>query len=242
MMDFPTVLLAVASDLDWLDPPPLFFGASVLEAYIDRKEMLDEELRPTEDVDVVFQIDKAGQQRVVVATVEQQLRQRGWKHDLRPRRRNQHAFVAPSGIPVDVVMDRLYSQDDWPIRASRSPEKLTLGPNHTLNIPTPAYFLACKIAASRSPKRWEGRYYSHDIEDVAVLLAGCSRLLISVESGPPELKTFIADWAAELLARQTPYGEAAYELVLGNAPRAAKYDELQTLLRDLAVFGQAPLG
>lgn len=236
MMDYPRPLESVATDLDWLDPPPMFFGASVLEAYIDRREMLDEELRPTDDVDVVVHVG-SGRLQVVVAAVEWQLREHGWKDDMRPNRRNQHAFVSPSDIPVDVVMDRLFPDDDWPVRASHSPEELQLPSGRIIHIPTPAFFLACKIAASRNRTRWEGTYYSHDLEDIAVLMAGCSRLLLSAKAGPPVLKECLSGWATELLAKQTPYGEAANPLVLDNAPRAADHGDLQTLLDELATLG-----
>jgi len=233
-MDLPQALHSVAVDLDRIDASAMFFGASVLEAYIDRKEMLDEELRPTEDVDVVLLLDRGGRGRNVAVAVEQELQRQGWRHDLRPDRKNPHAFISPSGVPVDIVMDRLYPQDDWVIRASEAPEELSLGPGRTIRIPTPAYFLACKVAASRNLERWEGQYYSHDLEDMSVLLAGCSTLLLSAEAGPPELRENIATWAIELLRKDTPYGEAAHALVLDNAPRAADVGEIEALLNELA--------
>lgn len=49
MIEYAGLLLSVAQDLGWLPAPPMFFGAAILEAYVDRAECSTtrRERRPT---------------------------------------------------------------------------------------------------------------------------------------------------------------------------------------------------
>jgi hypothetical protein len=233
---------AVASDLEWLVPAPFFFGASVLPLYLDDAALADE-ARPTYDVDVILVISQPGPAYIAESRLEQELRDRGWTDDPRPERKNIHAFLSPSGVPVDLVLAHPRASgapttEDWALRAAEEPWEFATASGRTLRIPTPAFYLACKIAASRNPHRWKGAYEAKDVEDISTLLAGCSRLLASVQSGPPDLQETIQVWAWELLSRETNYGRTAHELLLANVPRTSTGDHVSKALRALA--GDSP--
>jgi hypothetical protein len=221
---------AVASDLAWLDPAPFFFGASVLPLYL-ADGTLSEEARPTDDVDVILAVVAPGPMHLATANLEAELRARGWAHDLRPGRRNIHAFVSPSGVPVDLVLHRpgvssseVPTVEDWPLRASSAPMLVHRTNGRILRVPTPAHFLACKIVASRNPKRWTGPYDAKDVEDIALLLAGCGEVLDSARAGPPELRAMLTAWATEVRNGSTTYGRNVRELLVANAPRGVSAD------------------
>lgn len=234
-----TELDAVADELAWLDPAPFFFGASVLPLYLDEGK-LSGEARPTDDVDVIVALVAPGPMHLATANLEAELRARGWTHDLRPGRKNIHAFVSPSGVPVDLVLHRPTSSssevptvEDWPLRASSEPMLVHRPSARVLLVPTPAYFLACKIVASRNPKRWTGTYDAKDVEDIALLLAGCSGLLDSAHAGPLELRATLSAWATEVRSGSTSYGENVRELLLANAPRSVSAEAIFARLATL---------
>ena len=220
------------TDLAWLPLERMLFGAAILPLYIDEPSVA-EDLRPTEDVDALLCLASLGSQQaaqLAVAAVEKELRTHGWSPDVRPHRRNLYAYLSPSKIAVDFVFDALERPGDWVIAASHEPLERTLKSGERLHIPTSALFLVCKVAASRNPKRWEGPYDSHDLEDIAALLAGCHALESSVQSTTPDAAAYLAEWATELTEQNTPYGRQAYAVLEGNWPRRVDIGRLDLLL------------
>lgn len=228
-------LEAVVAELGWLPGDVMLFGAGVLPLYIDRALVADD-LRPTEDVDALIRLtaeldEPSG---VRVARIEGALRHHGWSPDVRSHRRNVHAYVSPSGVPVDLVFEDLYPSDDWVVVSAESAQERTLASGVVVRIPSPAMFLVCKVAASRNPKRWEGAYDSHDLEDIAALLAGCSGLVGVAGSVPSKAAEYLKAWSTELLDGSTTYGQQAYACLEGNWPRGVGFDDLDVILRTLA--------
>lgn len=156
---------AVAGELAFLPTPPMFFGAAVLPLYLDDLEKQQALVRPTEDVDVVISLpkDEGSSELKAISRLERQLSSRGFEHDTRSHRGNIDAWITPSGIPVDLVLDLRYSPDDWPLLSRASAQARALPSGRSARVPAPEYYLCCKIAASREPKRWDGPYYSQDI-------------------------------------------------------------------------------
>ncbi len=235
---------AVATDLAWLEPQPFFFGAAVLPCYLSDPKLL-EDLRPTEDVDAILFLPREGQAWSRSQEMERALTAHGWCPDPGPGRHNMHAFTAPCGVPVDIVMDRVFEDGvglserpdappppiDWPLEAAKHPQSFPVPSGQRIRVPTPGYFLACKIAASRNQSRWEGQYLSKDLEDIAFLLAGCSTLLASLETGPDALRAFVGHWAREIL--NTPFGLHAQAL-RSSLPRSFSEDALDEVLQAIA--------
>ena len=230
-----TALLdAVAADLGFLARPPMFFGAAVLPLYIDRTDMFDGGFRPTEDVDVVVSLAVGTERQGTVPEMEASLRRHGFTDDLRAGRRNMHAFVSPSGIPVDIVIDALVADTDWALRSRESARAVVLETGRQIRIPTAAYYLACKIAASRNRERWEGDYYCHDLEDIALLLCGRTGLAEECRHAENVLAGYLGGWALEVTARSTGYGSDAHSVLMSNVPEAGSIIELEGILEAIA--------
>ncbi len=227
-------LESVAADLDALGWRAMFIGAGVLHRYLDVPAVLAEPLRPTEDVDALLHVvlDQSAQQ--VARIVEVALQRHGWRPDMRSHRRNVHAYVSPGGIPVDIVIDALYPEDDWPVVAQQTAEEQLLPSGRVIRLPSPALFLICKLHASMSPRRWEGPYESHDLEDVAQMIAGCSRLPGSVEGCPKPARDWLRAWSRDVLAGTT-FGTQTYACLEGNWPKNIGLERLDTLLERLAL-------
>ena len=223
---------SVGEDLETLGWEVMFFGAGVLHRYLDVACVIAEPMRPTEDVDVLVRVAATENPRTIAQEMEVELQRNGWKHNLRSHRRNVHAFISPGGIPVDIVIDSLYPADDWPVVASRSAERQQLQGGRTITLPSPALFLICKLEASKNAKRWDGPYESHDLEDVAQLLAGCSRLWRSIEAASPSAQLWLSEWATDVLSRST-FGTQSYACLEGNWPRGVEIELLDGLLRRL---------
>ncbi len=234
MLEF---LDSVVADLSFLVEPPMFLGASVLELYVDRPEMLDGAFRPTEDVDVVVTLVPGTSGQGTVQEMEAELRAHGFVDDPRPHRKNLHAFISPSEVPVDVVMDAMFSPDDWALRSRADAQTVRLPSGTELLIPKPAAYLASKVAASRNRGRWEGDYYCHDLEDVALLLAGCSALGDSASASDRQLCHYLSAWAGEVLEAKTKYGQDAQTVLMSNVPAAFSLAGLQDLLEGLTELG-----
>lgn len=222
----------VAEELAWLGDAVMFFGAGVLPLYLDRDEVRDDLPRPTEDVDALVRMASAVAKDI--PGMESELRRRGWKPDLRRHRRNLHAYIGPGGIPVDFVFDVAYPPEDWPVFALRTRERRTLPSGRAVTVPSPALYLVCKLAASRNEARWEGAYESHDLEDVALLLAGCSALAESVGACPSAARDYLRTWAVEVREAETVYGSRAYACLEGNWPRSVPVEQLDEWLVALA--------
>jgi hypothetical protein len=220
---------SVGEDLDGLGLVVMFFGAGVLHRYLDVAEVIEETMRPTEDVDALVCVADQEDLGTLGRRIEVQLQQNGWKHDLRSHRRNAHAFISPRGIPVDIVIDALYPEDDWPVVAVESAEQQALPNGRTITIPSPALFLICKLDASKNPERWAGPYESHDLEDAAQLIAGCSRLRDSIESAAQPARHWLKEWAADVLAH-TMFGTQSYACLEGNWPRGVDVSGLDEFL------------
>ena len=59
---------------------------------------------------------------------------------------------------MDIVLDARYPSTDWQLMSRESARHVPLPDGLCVSVPSPPFYLACKIAASRNPKRWEGTY------------------------------------------------------------------------------------
>lgn len=226
-------LEAVAASLAQLAPDFMLFGAGVLPLYLDRPAT-ESEFRPTEDVDAYVPLTVvSSESTMAVAHFEEQLRSSGWRHDLRPHRNNQYAFLSPDDIAVDFVFASLLSTEDWVRIADGCSETRTLSSGTRLRVPTPQMWLVCKVEASRNPARWSGPYDSHDLEDIALLMSGASQLSQGLDRLPEVARSCLRAWARELGDSETDYARSAYACLEANWPRSSNVDRLEELLRVL---------
>jgi hypothetical protein len=226
-------LESVAADLEPVGRPVMFFGAGILHRYLDVPEVLAEPLRPTEDVDVLLHVTVQASSYEAARAVEAALQACGWRPDMRSHRRSIHAYVSPGDIAVDIAVDTLFPAHDWAVVAQDTAEDHTLPSGRLIRIPSPALFLVCKLEASRNPKRWEGPYEIHDLEDVAQLIAGSSRLRDSIVACPPAARRWLREWADDVLAGST-FGDQTSACLEGNWPRGVDLSKLDTFLDGLS--------
>lgn len=223
----PLVLLdALAGELEPLQLEVVFFGGIVVSLHLDDLPA-GEEHRETDDIDCVPILVRSGQQ---MDALEQRLHARSWTPDLRPHRRNLYAKHSPLGTAVDFVPWFTLREDD-PVRISAAcSETCALPSGRQAAIVTPAGSLLTKIAAFLDRGR-NDLYRSHDLEDIASLLACCSRLEGAVNLSPLAISAPIRGWCQralkeprwlEVLEAQMPRGadtDAAFERIERLAAR-----------------------
>ena len=193
-------LVQVARDLQVAGVDAVFFGGATVGLHLDRPGFAE---RPTDDVDCVpLAVD--GYQDM--NALDGRLAAAGWKHDIRPGKRNANARIAPSGVPVDFVPTYTMAPDDPVVLAHR--EEVEVAPGLLITIIDPAGMMAAKLAAFRD-RGAADIWTSHDLEDLAVLLAYCSRSETSVEAAPDSVKAAIREgWRK--MTRDELYAMAAH--------------------------------
>ncbi len=172
-----------------------FLGGSVLGLLIT-----DPAARPprtTDDVDVAIDIAS----RLDYNQFEIELRQRGFQNALEgPTCR----FVAHPLI-LDVMPtdpNILGFSNPWYSAAISSADRMTLANGLTINLISPACFIATKFAAFDSPDRENSRdlISSRGFEDIVSLLDGRSTIESDVRGTEPELQNYLISRFKDLLA------------------------------------------
>jgi hypothetical protein len=199
---------AVAQDLDWLEPQPVFVGGATIELFVD--SFGRRQLRPTDDVDcIVTQIVS----KTKWFALEEELRKQGWSPDLRgPICR----YRSPSGRLVDLLPEDpsiIGFAGMWFKDAVENAQSAQLVTGRSILVPSAELLFACKLEA------WHDRgkvdpLMSQDLEDLASLLDGCLELEMRVSSAPEHLRGWIAGECRELLSNRS-----YREVLLANLPR-----------------------
>lgn len=201
------LLRSVARDLAELKVSCVFFGGTVVGLHLDRLPPDDEE-RPTTDVDCV---PVAVQNALQMRELESLMDANGWKHDLRPTRRNVYARIAPSGVPVDLVPMHRLGEDD-PVRLGGT-VSVEVVPGEVIRVLDAAGMVAAKLAAFRD-RGAADPLMSHDLEDLAMLLSCCSTIEDSLASASPGLQIQVREGLARLFA-----DSFVMEVLDGSFPR-----------------------
>ncbi|WP_308365786.1 MULTISPECIES: hypothetical protein [unclassified Microbulbifer] len=104
--------------------------------------------------------------------------------------------VMPTGPNILGFSNRWYPQ----ALATAKPYKVK---GETIQLVIPGYFLATKFEA------WLGRgnsdIFAHDMEDIVFVLEHRPTIAEELEHAPPELKTYLGEQSAHLLATQVEY-------------------------------------
>ncbi|MEZ4323421.1 MAG: hypothetical protein R3F61_38505 [Myxococcota bacterium] len=211
------LLRLAARDLQSLDVPCFFFGGTVVGIHLDMLPSDDEE-RPTVDVDCV---PTGVASRAEMLTLEARLDRFGWRHDLRPDRRNAHARIAPSGVPVDLVPLHTLHDDD-PVRLGRS-VAVELAPGEVVSILDSAAMVAAKLAAFRD-RGSADPLMSHDLEDLTMLLSCCSTIEATLGTADARLRRRVREGLRALRA-----DTFVLEVLDGSVPRGI--DSAQVIAR-----------
>ena len=153
------------------------------------------QIRATEDVDVVAQVATIGEYH----RVETMLAARGFKHDTSPD--------APicrwlsGGITLDLMPSPpgvLSFHNRWYPLAVTTASPVTLPSGHSIKLITAPVFIATKLEAFKG--RGNGDFLvSHDLEDIVTVVDGRPALVDELRSTPEELRTYIAMEISSLL-------------------------------------------
>ena len=113
----------------------------------------------------------------------------------------------------------------WFERAAAHTRQHVLTPTLTILTPTVPYLVACKIEAFRD-RGAADPMASTDFEDLVALLDGCVDLETSVTAAEADVRAFIAEWCAGLLADRSLIQAAD-----GQLPRGGDFDGRRQRLR-----------
>ena len=192
----------VAERLDPLEIPYAFLGGAVMVLLVDHPALV--EFRPTKDVDVIVEAVSYSPMSII----EQRLRDHGFKHDTSAGAPICRWIIEGCKLDVMPTDGTVFGMNSrWFPQALKLARRVSSGGNFSVNVITPAFFLATKLDAFKD--RGNGDYYvSHDIEDIVTLVDGRSAIVQDVAAAPSDVAAFVASAFAELL--QTPDFQDAF--------------------------------
>lgn len=220
-------LLAMTDELGELADDLVFVGGAIVGLLVDDPAAAP--VRATRDIDALLQVTSTA----AYYQMADRLRARGFVESQTPD--------APicrwqkNGLLLDVMPTEanvLGFSNRWYPAAFQSAAPLILSNGKTIRLITPPYFLATKLEAFAD--RGNGDYLmSHDLEDVTVLLDGCTTLVEQVMAADDELKQYLAERFASLL-RQTEFRAALPSLLLPDAASQARHNLILQRMSQIA--------
>ena len=220
------LLRRVAEDLAAIGVEAVFFGGTVVGLHLDALPRYDEE-RPTTDVDCTpVAVASLYEMRIF----ETRLDQAGWLHHVSAEKRNAYARIAPSGVPVDFVPLHMLDETDA-VRLARR-VRMKIHPGLSITVLSSAGMVAAKLAAFRD-RGVDDPLMSHDLEDLAMLLACCTTIEDDLHLGGPgvleQVRMGLAEiwedrYLLEILEWNFPRGSDA-EVVLARLEKLARWPE-----------------
>ncbi|MFG1495259.1 hypothetical protein ABMA57_01415 [Saccharospirillum sp. HFRX-1] len=185
----------------------VFVGGATVFLYIDDPDL--EQLRATEDVDVIVEVAS----QLEWQQLERKVRQLGFESSLiedDPICRFRKADIVLDIMPT--LEDVLGFSNPWYPLAFAQAKSVALTPDLNIRIPPVAYFLATKLVA------YEGRgkndlMASKDMEDIFLVLAGRNSIQQEFETFPTDVKQSIK----ESLQKVQEHADFNYALA-GNFP------------------------
>ncbi len=216
----------VARRLTELGERFVLVGGCALPFLVD--EAYEPAVRPTMDVDVVVK----ALTRLEYSALEERLRKLGFEHDMRvgaPRCR----WVL-DGTTVDVMPsspDAAEFGSRWFGEALDKAERHEVADGFSVSIAGPSSLLATKLDAFFS--RGNGDYYgSRDLEDIVVLLEGCSRLPTELNASSAVLRDHVRRSMRKLL--DAPAFIEALPALLSPESPAGVLDHVLQVARQIA--------
>lgn len=185
----------IAEALADLKDQVVFVGGSIIELYADH--VIPEEVRPTEDVDLVVRIAT----RKALVDFETSISRKGFRHDM--------SEGAPlcrwtyNSVKVDLMSTEseiLGFGNQWyePGFARKISKALPGNSNIKINLLLLIYYLATKIDAVFSRGLADLRL-SHDFEDIVYLFDNCLRLEDNFYKADQQIREYLSDSFARLM-------------------------------------------
>jgi hypothetical protein len=216
------LLRRVAEDLDAIGVQAFFFGGIVVGLHLDALPVNDEE-RPTTNVDCApVAVASPNEMR----KFEAKLDAAGWQQVVSGDKRNAYARIAPSGVPVDFVPLHTLDQTDA-LRLARR-VRMEIHPDLCITVISSAGMVAAKLAAFRD-RGVDDPLMSHDLEDLAMLLACCTTIEHDLELAVPGLLEQVQIGLAAIWEDR-----CLLEILDGNFPRGTDAEVVLARLEKLA--------
>jgi predicted nucleotidyltransferase len=191
-----TRIKAVSSALQKKELAVVFVGGATASLYADID--FREEVRPTDDVDVVVEI---ATYKNFYAT-EEKLRELGFKNDIESRIICRYKY---QGLIVDIMPTEenvLGFSNKWYAAGFKQAIDFEIDKQCTVKIFTSAYFLASKLEAFKSRGNNDGRT-STDFEDIIFVLNTRSAIWQDLLDAPKDVNDYLKMEFNQLLAN--PY-------------------------------------
>lgn len=201
---------AVAVALGELCDQVVFIGGAI--APLLQTEPPFARARITSDVDGVM----ATTTYVQAQRFQEELTRRGFRQEP-ANARHAHRWIAPNGIPFDLVPAGEHlggSGNRWDVIAIETAARATLAGEVTIRHASAPAFLAQKWAAHHDRGR-DDPLGSHDLEDVLALLASRPTIVKEAAEAPQELQAYVGGQARAFLL--SPDAEDLLAAHLNNA-------------------------
>lgn len=186
-------------------------------------------IRPTEDVDLIFQ----ALVRADFHRFERTLEARGFIHDMSPQAPICRWRVGSIAVDVMPTLDDILGfSNRWYPLALQTAEAISLPSGRSIRLIPAPVFLATKLEA------FAGRgnndfLFSHDLGDLIAVIDGRDALLAECHNSAPELRAYLRDWMSRLMSTPS-FLDALPGHLPGDAASQERAPELEDKLRLIA--------
>lgn len=222
------MLQKVANALGPLLDEVLFVGGTIPSLLIT--DVASPPTRPTKDVDLV--VDSKSPHGH--AEFEKKLRARGFQIQAPPACR-----YGIDDILVDVMTttpEAMGFSERWYAEAFDTAEPMKLPDGTMIRVIRAPLFIATKLNAWRD--RGNGDYFGQDLEDILAIIDGRDVLLDEVNSSSPDVRRFLAQEFAELLAAER-FRDSIPGHLGGDAIAHARAERAVKIMGDIVESGAA---
>ena len=191
-----TRIKAVNNALTKLEIPVVFVGGATVSLYTDID--FREEIRPTDDVDVVIEIATFKN----FAAIESKLRELGFENDIDSKIICRYKY---QGLIVDIMPTDekvLGFSNIWYAPGFKLAVDFAIDKRHVVKIFPVAYFIASKLEAYKSRGNNDGRS-STDFEDIIFVLNTRNAIWQDFQDAPKEVNEYLKNEFNQLLTH--PY-------------------------------------
>lgn len=177
---------AVHNALAALHETIVFVGGATVSLYADKPEQTD--VRPTNDIDVLIEIGSYG----AYAAIQEQLATIGFYVDPEAKVTCRYIY---DGLTVDIMPTDesvLGFSNRWYKEGCSNLETYQVDERTTVNIFSPAYFIASKLEAYKGRGNNDGRT-SQDFEDIVFVLDNRKTIWQELNESTPVLKRYLQE-------------------------------------------------
>ena len=179
-------------------------GGATTSLYID--DQASPRSLATMDIDCTIDLTSS----ISLEALEKKLSKLGFKHSFEegdPLCRYLFAGIEVDIMPADVKI--LGFTNQWYKDGIKNRVPISLPDGQIVHVFSPPYFIASKIEAMKSRGGADLRF-SHDLEDIVLVLSGCSSILSQMKNAHPSVLRYLREEFSKLL--KNPYFEEAIDV------------------------------